>query len=219
MSEPVVLPSPPPSPGPSPGPTPGPRQVPRGEDIARVWHDEDEDERWRQMKERAKARARARKAKGKGKGRAGESDEDEDDEDEEEEEEEQEDGRYPPTKLEEAESRRVAEVSCTYPPLPVPSSRSALLRNATVSWLCRGLLPDLTGSRTPSDLCFPPLAEPPPMGSSRTSTTEGRTRVRCARCSRASARSTEHPFAFRGPLQARLAQGVPGRCRHTPGSR
>ena len=113
-------PEPLPSLPPSPVEEQAPRRARRSEDVARAWHDDEPD---------AHARTNAaRKGKGKGKGRArwngkrraagsGEDDDDDDDDEDEEEEGEEEnnaDGRalegYPPTKEEEAESRRVQEV-------------------------------------------------------------------------------------------------------------
>ncbi|KAI0745011.1 hypothetical protein C8Q76DRAFT_19047 [Earliella scabrosa] len=104
-STPEPLPSLPPSPGPSPSPTPGPlSRVKNEDDLARAWHDDEPKARLKPK------RPKKGKGKGKGKERAGsESDEDEDESDEDEEDEDGAATGYPPTKEEEAESRRVAE--------------------------------------------------------------------------------------------------------------
>ena len=79
------------------------------DDLARAWHG---DEPKARLKPKRPTKG---KGNGKGKERAGsESDEDESDEDEDEEDEDGAATGYPPTKEEEAESRRVAEV-CVSP--------------------------------------------------------------------------------------------------------
>ncbi|KAH9940415.1 uncharacterized protein BXZ73DRAFT_98851 [Epithele typhae] len=110
-SGPQILPSPPPSPPPLATPAivvNGARN--RDEDAGKAWHDDEEDA----ARERARARRASRrmsvKAKGKGKQRADAVEDDDEDEDEESEDEDV--GvveGYPPTKDEEAESRRVQE--------------------------------------------------------------------------------------------------------------
>ena len=104
-SSPQPLPSLPPSPSSvqAPKPLPAPRQ--HEDDIAQAWH---EDEPTIIDGQHLNPRSKRRKSR-KGKERAG-SESDEDDEDEDEEEESAAAAGYPPTKEEEAESRRVEEV-------------------------------------------------------------------------------------------------------------
>lgn len=113
-STPEPLPSLPPSPGPDPD-LPKTRATPfgSGEDVARAWHDDEPSgsDRKALNSRRGKGKGTGRgKGKGKGRARAGSDTDEEPDE----EEDEDEDGAatgYPPTKEEEAETRRVQEVS------------------------------------------------------------------------------------------------------------
>ena len=112
-STPEPLPSLPPSPVEEQEQGQAPRRARRSEDVARAWHDDEPDAHTRTNAARkGKGKGRARR---NGKRRAAGSGEDDDDDDDDEGEEENNAGSgalegYPPTKEEEAESRRVQEV-------------------------------------------------------------------------------------------------------------
>lgn len=169
-SSPQPLPSLPPSPA-----FEQPPALPRNdEDIAHVWH-EDEDT----IIDGKHLNPKARKRGGKGKERAVGSGSDEEDEDEEDEDAVA--AGYPPTKEEEAESRRVQEVRATLRLIPrTIAPRHASLpcasgeaRREPVSLLCFAFC----ALRAVSHILLN-FAEPPPLGNRRTPEAEGRARVR-----------------------------------------